>query len=69
MSVKIVMQEWPEGITVLREVYIVRMDGDGMVKQAQLCFTREEATKLAGCLNRVMPGSATVLGPYLAQGE
>ncbi len=66
---KIVMQEWPKDITVLREVYLVRMDVEGMVKQAQLCFTRKEATDLMRCLNRTIPNSATVLGPYLAQGE
>lgn len=69
MSLKIVMQEIPEELTVVHEVFVVRMKGEGIVTQGQLCFSRREATKLAECLNRTMPGTATVLGPFIAQGE
>lgn len=70
MAIKLVMQEWPEGVTVLRELYLVRMQGEGIVKQVQTCFSRREAEDLARCLNRnIGAGTADVLGPYLVQGE
>jgi len=70
MAIKLVMVEVPESVTVLREVFLVRMQGEGIVKQVQLCFTRREAEELKDCLNRnIGRGTAVVIGPFLAQGE
>lgn len=63
MSIELIFHVWPEDGDV-REVWFTKIEGEGVVTQASLEFSRRAAVEKANALNQRMPGLASVLGPY-----
>jgi hypothetical protein len=60
----LIFNDWPEEHDVT-EVWLTKIEGEGMITQASLDFDRRSAEEKAAALNEGIPALATVLGPFV----
>jgi len=59
-----IFNQWPERSEVI-ELWLTKLEGEGMVTQASFEFNREAAEEKAAGINGAAPGIATVIGPFV----
>ena len=54
----------PRKVQTILELWLVELKAEGMPRQVCTMFNEREADERCRQLNRIVPGSATKLGPY-----
>jgi len=64
MQLRLIFEEWPEDRQV-SEIWLTKLEGEGVVTQASLNFSREAAATKAAVFQAEAPGIASVVGPFI----
>lgn len=61
----LIFNEWPEDRREIAEIWLTKIEGESVITQASLDFSREEAEKKFSILAQNLPGVlVTLLGPF-----